>query len=157
MPSGTTTILRALAMALGASALAAAATAQTAPAAIGYVKTVTGEAWVSTAGQRSKAAPGTPVLLGSQLKTLANASLGVTFKDNTVMSFGPDTELTVDEYLYAPAQGELRLATNLAKGSLNYVSGVIAKLKPDAVSVKTPSGIIGVRGTQFVARVEDTQ
>jgi hypothetical protein len=83
--------------------------------------------------------------------------LGVTFKDSTVMSFGPSTELTVDEYLYAPAQSSLRLDVNLLKGTLNYVSGVIAKLRPDAVSVKTPAGIIGVRGTQFVARVEEAQ
>ncbi|MFZ2307842.1 MAG: FecR domain-containing protein [Rhodoferax sp.] len=131
------------------------ACAQTAP--VGYVKTVSGQAWVTTAGRRVAAAPGTPVHVGSQLKTLAQASLGVTFKDNTLMSFGPDTELTVDEYLYAPAQGELKLGTSLAKGSLNYVSGVIAKLRPEAVSVKTPTGIIGVRGTQFVARVEEAQ
>lgn len=151
------TTLRAVVAALFATATLAAQ-AQTAPAAaVAYVKTVTGVAWVSTAGQRTQAAPGTPVLLGSQLKTLADASLGITFKDNTVMSFGPDTELTVDEYLYAPAQGQLRLGTSLVKGSLNYVSGVIARLKPDAVTVKTPTGIIGVRGTQFVAKVEDAQ
>lgn len=156
MPYGYTT-LRALLAALLATA-ALTAHAQTASAeAVGYVKTVTGEAWVATAGQRIKAAPGTPVLLGSQLKTLADASLGIAFKDNTVMSFGPDTELTVDEYLYAPAQGQLRLGTTLVKGSLNYVSGVIARLKPEAVTVKTPTGIIGVRGTQFVAKVEDAQ
>ncbi|MES2948436.1 MAG: FecR domain-containing protein [Pseudomonadota bacterium] len=135
--------------------LSAVAMAQT--AAIGYVKTVSGEASVTTAGQRIKAAPGTPIQIGSQLKTHANASMGITFKDNTMMAFGPDTELTVDEYLYAPAQGQLRLGTNLVKGSLNYVSGVIAKLKPEAVTVKTPTGIIGVRGTQFVAKVEDVQ
>ena len=127
------------------------AVAQTEP--IGFVKTVTGEAWITSAGQRVKAQPGSAVLLGSQLRTAAAASMGVTFKDNTVMSFGPDTELTVDEYLYAPAQGQLKLGTRLGRGSLNYVSGVIAKLKPDAVTIKTPSGIIGVRGTQFVARV----
>lgn len=63
--------------------------------AIGYVKTVKGDAWITTASQRVKAEPSTPVLLGSQLKTAPGATLGVTFKDNTVMSFGPDTELTV--------------------------------------------------------------
>lgn len=122
---------------------------------IGYVKTVTGDAWVTSAGQKVKAQPGTAVLLGSQLTTAKSGTMGVTFKDNTVMSFGPDTELTVDEYLYAPAQGQLKLGTRMSKGSLNYVSGVIAKLKPDAVSVKTPGGIIGVRGTQFVVRVDE--
>jgi len=80
----------------------------------------------------------------------------VTFKDDTVMSFGADTELTVDEYLYAPGQGRLKLGSSLAKGSMNYVSGAIAKLQPDAVSVKTPTGTIGVRGTQFVVKVDDS-
>lgn len=135
--------------------LAWSAQAQT--EAIGYVKTVTGEAWVTSAGQRVKAAPGSAVMLGSKLQTGPAASLGVSFKDNTLMSFGPDTELTVDEYLYAPAQNELKLSTRLVRGTLNYLSGVIAKLKPDAVSVKTPTGVIGVRGTQFVAKVEEAE
>ncbi len=133
------------------------ALAQTTPEPVGYVKTVTGEAFVVTAGQSVKAKPGTAVLLGSLLKTAPASTMGVTFKDNTLMSFGPDTEMTVDEYLYAPAEGDLKLTTRLTRGSLNYVSGVIAKLKPTAVTVKTPTGIIGVRGTQFVAKVEDAQ
>jgi hypothetical protein len=133
------------------------ALAQSAPVPVGYVKTVTGEAFVITAGQSVKAQPGTAVLLGSLLKTMPASAMGVTFKDNTLMSFGPDTEMTVDEYLYAPAEGDLKLSTRLTRGSLNYVSGVIAKLKPTAVTVKTPTGIIGVRGTQFVAKVEDAQ
>lgn len=121
---------------------------------IGFVKTVKGDASVITEGKVVKAAPGTPVLAGSVLKTGSNASLGVTFKDNTVMSFGPDTELTVDEYLYSPNKGKLRLGASLAKGTLAYLSGAIAKIKPDAVTVKTPTGTIGVRGTHFVVRVE---
>jgi len=124
---------------------------------VGYVKTVTGDASVITAGQRLSAQPGTAVMLGSQLKTAQGATMGVAFKDNTLMSFGPNTELTVEEFVYAPAQGQLLLGTRLSRGSLNYVSGVIAKLQPDAVTVKTPAGILGVRGTQFVARVEDAQ
>ncbi|OYT92126.1 MAG: hypothetical protein CFE43_10370 [Burkholderiales bacterium PBB3] len=138
-----------------AQASQAAPPAQSAPPAVGYVKTVSGVAWVTSGEQRVRAEPGVAVLLGSQLKTEPQASLGVTFKDNTVMSFGPDTELTVDEFVYAPAQGQLSLGARLAKGTLNYVSGVIAKLKPDAVTVKTPTGIIGVRGTHFVALVEE--
>jgi len=122
---------------------------------IGYVKTVSGEALVVTEKNAVAAKAGTPVFQGSKLKTGAKSSLGVTFKDETVMSFGPDTELTVDEYLYAPSQGKLKLGSKLAKGSMNYLSGVIAKLQPDAVSVTTPTGTIGVRGTQFAVKVEE--
>jgi hypothetical protein len=127
--------------------------AQTGP--IGYVKTVSGEASVTTAGSTVKAAPGTPLQQGSVLRTSARSSMGVTFQDNTLMSFGPDTEVAVDEYLYQPSQGKLKLGTRVGKGTLNYVSGVIAKLDPNAVSVKTPTGIIGVRGTEFVVKVEE--
>lgn len=122
---------------------------------IGFVKNVTGDATVTTGSQVVKAQVGTPLQQGSLLKTGAKSSLGVAFKDNTVMSFGPDTQITLDEYLYAPSEGKLKLGTRLSKGTLNYVSGAIAKLKPDAVSVTTPTGTIGVRGTQFVVKVEE--
>ena len=45
----------------------------------------------------------------------------------------------------------------MARGTVQYISGVIAKLKPDAVMLKTPSGIIGVRGTRYVAMVEESR
>lgn len=122
---------------------------------IGYVKTTTGQAYVVTQARQVDAQPGIPVFLGSLLKTGRDGSLGVTFKDDTVMSFGPDTELTVDEYLYAPTQGKLKLGSKLAKGSMNYISGKIAKLKPEEVTVTTPTGTIGVRGTNLVAKVEE--
>jgi hypothetical protein len=123
-------------------------------AAIGYVKTVKGDAMVISGSQQTKAEVGTPIATGNKLKTGPNGSMGVTFKDNTVMSFGPNTELTVDEYLYKPNQGKLKLGATMAKGTLAYLSGAIAHIKPDAVSVKTPTGTIGVRGTHFVLKVE---
>jgi hypothetical protein len=122
---------------------------------IGHVKTVSGEATVTTAGVAVAAKPGTTIAQGSILRTGKSAAMGVIFKDNTVMSFGPDTQLTVDEYLYAPSQGKLKMASKLTKGTLNYVSGVIAKLQPDAVRIETPSGNIGIRGTQILVKVEE--
>lgn len=122
---------------------------------VGYVKTVSGEASIATAGKTVRAAVGVPVFQGSVLRTAEKSSLGVTFRDETVMSFGPDTQLTVEEYLYAPAGGKLKFGSKMAKGSLNYVSGVIAKLQPEAVSIQTPTGTIGVRGTQMLVLVEE--
>lgn len=141
-----------LTVALMASLLSAHAWAD--ENAIGYVKVKSGEASISSSNGIIAAEVGTPLHLGNVLKTGENGSLGVTFKDNTMVSLGPDTEVTIDEYLFAPANGELKLAASLAKGTLQYISGVIAKLRPEAVSVKTPTGIIGVRGTRFLAKVE---
>jgi hypothetical protein len=122
---------------------------------IGYVKTVDGDAAVLMAGQAIKAVPGTPVQLGDVLKTGKQGSMGVTFKDNTMMSLGPNTELTIDEYVYAPSRGDLKLGASITKGTLNYVSGIIAKLKPEAVTLRTPTGNIGVRGTHFLLTVAE--
>lgn len=133
------------------SSAAATATAT----AVGYVKTTAGDVWITTQGQVVKAALGTAIFQGSRLKTGANSSLGIAFIDNTVISFGAETESVVDEYLYAPNQSQFGLGMNLVKGTLNYMSGLIAKLKPESVTIKTPTGIIGVRGTRFVARVEE--
>lgn len=127
--------------------------APVAAAAIGYVKTVKGEAFVDSGGQAIKAVEGTPLKVGDVVRTGPNGSAGITLKDNTVMSFGPSTRFTLEEYLFAPAKGDLKLGGRLASGSLHYVSGLIAKAKPEAVNVKTPTGTIGVRGTRFVVVV----
>lgn len=122
--------------------------AQTVP--VGTVQTVRGEAFVTTANARVRAAPGVAVYAGSQLTTSTQASLGVVFSDATVMSFGPDTTLTVDEYLFGSGKGINKLSTKLVKGSLNYLSGAIAKLQPDAVRIQTRTGTLGIRGTHLL-------
>ncbi len=122
-------------------------------AVIGYVKTALGDASVIRNSQTLQAEPGTPVKAADLLKTGKQASMGIALKDNTLLSIGPDTELVVEAYLYNPAHDGLTLGMRLSQGTLNYVSGMIAKLKPAAVSVRTPTGNIGVRGTHFVAKV----
>lgn len=120
---------------------------------IGFVKTVSGEASVIDSGKTISARVGSPIRMGNVLRTGPKGSMGVTFKDNTVMSFGPDTELTVDEYVYAPGAGKLSFGASMSRGSLQVISGVIAKLKPQAVNIKTPSAMIGCRGTHFLVKV----
>ncbi len=132
-----------------------AATAVRADEVVGYVKTATPKVYLTHNQQTETAQPGSAVYLGTLIKTDAEGSLGVTLKDNTLLSFGPDTEFTMDEFVYNPAAEQLKLDMRLVKGTLHYISGVIAKLKPSAVSVKTPTGIIGVRGTRFVVKVEE--
>lgn len=121
---------------------------------IGYIKTVQADASVVMAGQAVPAKPGMALQPGQTLKTGSTGAMGVVFKDNTSLSIGADTELVVDAYLFAPAKGELTLGLKMARGSLYYISGAIAKLKPESVSIKTPTGMIGVRGTEFLAKVD---
>lgn len=122
---------------------------------VGRVKTLSGMASIHTQASTVAAALGTPVFQGSVIQTEKNASVGLSFKDGTVLSLGADTQLVLDAYAYDPNQGHYSFAASLGKGVLNYLSGAIAKARPQAVSVKTPSAVIGVRGTNFVLKTEE--
>jgi hypothetical protein len=122
---------------------------------IGYVKTVSGEAYVQRGDVRVPAEAGTPVYRGDVLHTGAPGALGVTLKDSTRLSLGSDSELTLRQFAFVPSENELGFVARLTRGTLLYVSGVIAKLSADAVSVETPVATIAVRGTRFLVRVEE--
>ncbi len=122
--------------------------------AIGYVMKAEGDAAVIVNGTAQPATVGMPVFVGSSIKTGANGSLGVTLEDNTLMSFGPNSQLSFDAFVYQPSEQNLKLSAKITHGTLNYISGVIAKLKPEAVEINTPTGTIGVRGTHFLVKVD---
>ncbi|MBF0624550.1 MAG: FecR domain-containing protein [Magnetococcales bacterium] len=122
--------------------------------AIGHVKVVNGDAKVT---RESKAVPvqlGDPVLMNDQFSTGPGGSVGITFNDNTRVSIGPETEFVVDEFVYQPQQNKLSFGSRITKGTMQFVSGTIAKLSPETVKINTPTGTIGVRGTQFLVKVE---
>ncbi|CAN5408234.1 hypothetical protein BH09PSE5_BH09PSE5_02700 [soil metagenome] len=121
---------------------------------IGYVKTSTFDSSVWLDGKATAAQPGLALRRGSVLRSGKQGSIGATFKDSTIVAIGPDSEFAIDDYLYEPGKGDLKFSATVTKGSLYYVPGVIAKLKPDAVSFKTPTGAIEARGSRFLAHVE---
>ena len=122
---------------------------------IGYVKTYAGAAFVDAGGETLEAFPGLALREGDVIRTGDDGRLGLTLLDNTVMSVGPNAELVVEEYLFRPGEGELGLGVRLLRGTMQFISGVIAKLRPEAVKVRTTTGTIGVRGTRFLVKVED--
>jgi len=122
---------------------------------IGAIKKLNGAATVVREKTEHKVNIGAPVFMKDVLKTDKTGSLGITFKDNTMISVGPNTVYTIDEYVYQPNEQKLAFVSKVSKGTLHFVSGNLAKLAPDAVKVKTPEATIGFRGTRFLIKVED--
>lgn len=122
---------------------------------IGYIKTITDQTTIDESTGPIKASLGSPIRIGNVIKTDKNGAAGLTLKDNTILSIGPNTELKIEAYQFEPQQDKLQLNANLLTGTLHYISGVIAKLKPEAVTVKTPTGVIAVRGTRFLVKIEE--
>jgi len=120
----------------------------------GQIKTVAGTASLERDGNKVPARVGMPVRQSDILVTGADGSVGVTFTDNTLLSVGPDSTLVIDRYAFDSTTHRGQFDTSLRKGTLAVVSGKIVKQSPDAMRVRTPSSILGVRGTEFLVRVE---
>ena len=73
--------------------------------------------------------------------------------DETRLSLGPGSEVRLDRFAYAPAEGRLGFVLQVVRGVIAYVSGRIAKLAPDSIRLQTPAAIVGVRGTTLALRV----
>jgi hypothetical protein len=122
---------------------------------IGQIKVAKGQVSIERNGQTLPGEVGLRLQPADVLKTGADGSVGVTMSDNSLLSAGPNSVLALDRYEFDSTTSEGQFEASLQKGSLSVISGRIAKQSPDAMKVRTPSAILGVRGTEFVVNVND--
>lgn len=79
-----------------------------------------------------------------RIRTTDSGSVQVLFVDKTSMTVGPNSDLTIDEYVFDPKSGEGKLAATLGKGALRFVGGLISHA--GNAEIKTSSATIGIRG-----------
>lgn len=139
-----------------AVAIVCAAAALAAHAAdIGRIKVAKGEVTVERDGQRQPAAVGMAVQGRDVVRTGADGTVGISMTDNALLSAGPNSVLSLEQYEFDESSGKGRFDASLSKGSLAVVSGRIAKQSPDAMTVRTPYAVLGVRGTEFAVTAHD--
>jgi hypothetical protein len=122
---------------------------------IAQFKVAKGAVYLERGGKRLPAAVGTHLQPTDTVITGADGSAGITFVDNSLLSVGPNSILQIERYAFNSTTHEGVFDTTLTRGTLSVVSGKIAKQSPDAMKVRTPSSILGVRGTEFLVRVGD--
>jgi hypothetical protein len=142
---------------LGALGTAMAVSGPAAANDIAQIKVATGTVIVERGSQRLMAAAGTRLQQSDVIRTGINGSVGITFTDNTMMSAGPNSAIALDRYAFNSTTHEGRLETSVRTGTLSVVSGKIAKQSPEAMTVKTPATILGVRGTEFFVQVGEVK
>lgn len=89
-----------------------------------------------------------------RLITGADGTIGIIFDDETTLSLGPGSELTIQDFIFDPDHSDFSLVVRLIRGTAAYVSGLIAKLSPESTRIITPSASIGVRGTHLVIEAD---
>ena len=122
--------------------------------AVATIQKASGTATVVRQGRALEASAGLEILENDTLRTGSDGSIGVVFKDDTLLSLGPESVLVVDEFVFAPKQGRFSIVLRMLKGTAGYLSGLISKLAPESAHFETPTASIGIRGTSFVVRVE---
>ena len=140
--------------ALGAI-LAAAWIAAPAWADVGQIKVSKGRVTVDRKGQEMAAQVGMPLEAADILRTGADGSVGITMRDNSLLSAGPNSILSLERFEFDATTSDGRFDARLQRGTLAVVSGRIAKKSPQAMTVRTPSALLGVRGTEFVVSVDE--
>jgi len=131
----------------------ALASASPAWAEIGRVKSNVGVASVNRGGRVLAVAPGVQLEAGDVLVTGRNGRMGVTFVDGTRFAVGPNSRVTLTTFQFDRTRQTGAFVTSVDRGSLGVVSGRIARSGRDAMRVRTPTSMLGVRGTRFVIEV----
>lgn len=132
---------------------AAAATASAAD--IGQVKVAKGQVAIERQGKSLPATVGARLQASDIVRTGADGSIGITMDDDSLLSAGANSELVLERYAFDGTTQQGRFDASLNKGTMAVVSGRIAKQAPDAMTVRTPNAILGVRGTEFVVSAND--
>lgn len=118
--------------------------ARAAPQRAGEVETMNGECFARLGTKQRSLAPDAAVFVDDSVGTGAASSLAMLLGKVTTVRLGPEAQLRIDRFLMN-AGGVL----TLDKGAVLYDHD--AKDGPDNMAVRSPFGLIAVRGTRFFA------
>lgn len=84
------------------------------------------------------------------IATRADSASKIRFLDDTMLTVGPDSKVTLDEFVYDPNSQNSKMVINTAIGVARFVTG---KMGSASYKIATPTATIGVRGTVFTVFV----
>jgi len=119
---------------------------------IGVIGAAVGEI---TNQNNEKLSNGSKIFFGDTVISNQNSNAQILFLDQTILTLGEDTELTIDEFIYDPNSHDGSFVSNVKSGTVKFITGQISKKNPENLEVKFPSGTLGARGTEFVVLAEN--
>ena len=120
----------------------------------GEVEFSRGVGFAQTPGQLPRTlGKGLPLREGDRLTTSDGASAIIKLEDGTRMTVRPNSELVLSQYHFKENAPDNSMLMQLVRGGFRAVTGLISKSSPGAARVQTATATIGIRGTDFDARV----
>ena len=87
---------------------------------------------------------GLNIVRNERIRTTAEGATQVIFLDRTSLTIGPNSDITIDEYVFNPNANSGNLAIRMGNGLLRFIGGQISH--NDQVKITTPSASLGIRG-----------
>lgn len=138
-----------------AAALVAIAATPALAADVGLVKVSKGSVQIQRGNDKLPAPVGAGIQANDVIVTGADGAAGVTFTDNSLVSVGPNSVFSIDKYSFDSTTYQGEFEGNLKQGRLAAISGKMVKQSPESMKIRTPSAIMGVRGTEFIVEVAE--
>ena len=85
----------------------------------------------------------------------SNGRLGITFLDDSQVRLTEHSELIIDEFIYDPDPSKSKMALQFASGTARFITGKLATIDKENITINTPSATIGIRGTDFTVTVDE--
>jgi hypothetical protein len=96
---------------------------------------------------------GQDVIFNEHITTTAGGQTQLLFLDESSMTIGPNSDLTIDQFVYDPKTGTGKLAMSATRGLMRYVGGKLSK-NEDAVTLRTATATLAVRGGSFLTKFD---
>ncbi len=98
--------------------------------------------------QADKRAPKTIVfreneVRGKTVATEADGLLQLLFADGTALTLGPSSQVTIDAFVFDPANDRATIAATLTRGVFRFIGGRTSKT-PQGVTFTTPFGVLTI-------------
>lgn len=126
------------------------------PSGVATVVEVKGEAKAvsKSTGEERALKEGDALYLDETISTLAGSSLQLEIADESLFTLSENTSIRMDLFDLDEDNKDGHLTASIAKGIFRFVSGKVAKVKPENVNIEVPSGTIGIRGTIVLGEIE---
>jgi hypothetical protein len=123
--------------------------------AAGIVKIVTGDVRVSDRQGERVLKSGDAVFENTRLIAGKQGSASVVLRDGTTLVLSENSQFNIETFTFDSTTQNGGMLVNLLQGSMRMLTGLIAKVNPDAIQVKTKTLSVGVRGTDFIVDTEE--
>ena len=120
---------------------------------VGKVAVSVGEAKrIASSGKTDLLKVGLVLSTGDRIVTGQDAVAILVFSDEGRVSVRPDSEFIIKHYEVDPKGVNTRIELELTKGTIRQISGNGSRSQPEKYRLNTPIAVIGVRGTDFLAK-----